>query len=145
MRIMDQNTEFLNYIYQNSEMGVDTIKQIIKIVKHDEFSKHLQLQLKDYQDVYDTAKQMLQQSGHQEKDIGSMQKVTTYMAISMKTLVDKTPSHISEMLIQGSTMGVIDAEKNIKKYSGSEKSILDLARGLLKIEENNIERLKHFL
>jgi len=142
---MNQNTEFLNYIYQNSEMGVNTIEQIIKIINHDEFSRHLQLQLKEYQSIYNTAKQMLNQSGCQEKDISSMQKITTYMAVSMKTLTDKTPSHISEMLIQGSTMGIIDATKNIKKYSGAEKNIIELANRLLKIEENNIEQLKKFL
>lgn len=142
---MDQNTEFLNYIYQNSEMGVETIMQIIEIVDHDEFSKHLQAQLNEYQSIYDEAKQKLNESGHQEKDIGAMQKIGAYMSISMKTLTDKTPSHISEMLIQGSTMGTIDATKNIKKYPEADKDIIQLANRLLKMEESNIEQLKKFL
>jgi len=142
---MNQNTEFLNYIYQNSKMGVETIKQIIEIISHDEFSKHLQAQLSKYQSIYEEAKRKLNESGHQEKDISTMQKISAYMSISMKTLTDKTPSHISEMLIQGSTMGIIDATKNIEKYPDADKDITELANRLLKIEESNVEQLKKFL
>ncbi|MEG1459038.1 MAG: hypothetical protein RSJ40_07000, partial [Acetivibrio sp.] len=68
-----------------------------------------------------------------------------YMSISMKTWMDNSPCHISEMLIQGSTMGIIDATKNIQKYSDANKDILKLAQRLLKTEQTNIEQLKHFL
>ena len=74
-----------------------------------------------------------------------MLKISVYMSISMKTLMDKTPCHISEMLIQGSTMGIIEATKNLQIYKGADKGILDLADKLLKTEQNNIEQLKPFL
>lgn len=142
---MNQNIEFLEYIYQNAEMGVETIRQIIEIAEQADFSEHLQAQLKEYQSIYDEAKQRLNECGHPEKDIGTMQKITVYMAIGMKTLTDKTPSHIAEMLIQGSTMGIIDAQKNIKKYFEAEDATEKLAIRLLKMEERNIEQLKKFL
>lgn len=54
------------------------------------------------------------------------------MSISMKTLTDKTPSHISEMLIQGSMMGIIDATKNIKKYSETDKEYYPVGKQAIK-------------
>ena len=65
--------------------------------------------------------------------------------INMQTLTDKTPSHISEMLIIGSNMGVINAVKNLKKYKDAETGIVSLMERLLKFEENNIQQLKDFL
>jgi len=59
--------------------------------------------------------------------------------------VNKTPSHISEMLIQGSTMGIIDITKKIKEYPNVDKEILDLANKLLKLEQNNVEECKKYL
>jgi len=59
--------------------------------------------------------------------------------------MDKSTSHIAEMLIIGSTMGVIDAIKNIRKYQSAEPNIISLMERLLRFEENNIEQLKTFL
>ena len=64
---------------------------------------------------------------------------------AMQTLADKSPSHISEMLIIGSNMGVINAVKNLKKYQSIEPKIVRLMEKLLKFEENNIQQLKEFL
>lgn len=142
---MDGNTELLNYIYQNSQMGVETLKQLIEIAEDNDFKKHLHSQLNEYKSLNRTALQKLKELGHEEKGIGGMAKISTYMTISMKTLMNKSPCHISEMLIQGSTMGIIDATKNIQKYNDADKQILQLADKLLKTEQNNIEQLKLFL
>lgn len=142
---MDGNTELLNYIYQNSQMGVETLNQLIEIVEDNDFNKHLCSQLNEYTSLNKTALEKLKELGHEEKGIGSMAKISTYMSISMQTLIDKSPCHISEMLIQGSTMGIIDATKNIQKYNDADKEILQLADRLLKTEQNNIEQLKLFL
>lgn len=142
---MDTNTEFLNYIYQNSHMGIDTIKQLLEIVEDKQFSDTLQLQLKEYENINNIAKKKLNDLGHQEKDIGNMQKIGAYMSISIKTLMDKSPAHIAEMLIEGSTMGIVDATKHINEYDKANKDIIDIANQLLKTEQNNVEQLKKFL
>lgn len=142
---MDSNTEFLEYIYQNSKMGIETINQLLDVVEDKEFAKHLHSQLHEYQEISKMAIEKLKQYGHEEKDIGAMQKITAYMTIGMKTLINKTPSHISEMMIQGSTMGIIEATKNINKYTDANSDVLSLANQLLKTEQNNVEQLKKFL
>lgn len=142
---MDQNIEFLNYIYQNAEMGTTTIKKILDIVKDDDLSTHLKTQLTEYENIFDASKQKLNIAGHKEKDIGTLQKITANFSINLSTLTDKSNSHIAEMLLQGSLMGVIDATKNIKKYPDANNDIKDLAYRLLKTEENNLESLKKFL
>jgi hypothetical protein len=65
--------------------------------------------------------------------------------INLQTQNDKSTSHIAEMLIIGSNMGVINAIRNIRKYSAAEPSILALMERLLRFEENNIQELKNFL
>lgn len=142
---MNGNAEMLNFIYQNSEMGVNTIGQIIELVKEPEFKKQLDSQLAEYEKINKEAKAMLNQHGYEEKGINSFDKLKTYLMINIQTLADKTASHISEMLIIGSNMGVIDAIKNIKKYSEAEKDIVKLMQRLLKFEEDNIKKLTEFL
>ncbi|MNI90281.1 hypothetical protein D3C73_1477860 [compost metagenome] len=52
---------------------------------------------------------------------------------------------MAEMLIQGSTMGIIDITKKIKEYKSQDQTILGLANKLLQFEQKNIDELKKFL
>ncbi len=142
---MDGNTEMLNYIYQNTQMGTDTINQLLGIVDDDKFSKQLQSQLNEYKNIKSKAAKMLNEHGRTEKGISTMLKVGTYMNIEFKTMKDNSPEKVAEMLIQGSTMGVIDATKNLKKYKDADSDILKLGEKLLKTEESNIDNLKSYL
>jgi hypothetical protein len=142
---MNQNAELLNFIYQNSQMGIKALEKLISITKEDEFKQCLQSQLNEYKLINDKASKKLNENGYDEKGISTFTKIQSYVTINIQTMIDKTQSHISEMLIIGSTMGVIDAIKNIKKYKNVEPSILELMNDLKKFEENNIEQLKAFL
>jgi hypothetical protein len=142
---MNGNAELLNFIYQNSQMGVDTIKQLLSIVEDKEFKKHLEAQYNEYKRIHSDARLMLNKNGYDEKGIGKFDKIKTHLMMNMETLTDKTVSHISEMLIIGSNMGVINAIKNIKKYQDAEPDIINLMERLLRFEENNIRELKAFL
>lgn len=142
---MNGNAELLNFIYQNSQMGVGTIEHLIGINEVEEFKKLLTSQLNGYREIRTDVKSLLNKNGYDEKGISALEKVRTYLMINMQTLTNKTPSHISEMLIIGSNMGVIDAIKNIKKYQGAEREILELMDKLLKFEDENIKQLKNFL
>ncbi|MBL4930995.1 hypothetical protein [Clostridium paridis] len=142
---MDANNELLNYIYQNAEMGESTIKQLIPMVDDQTFKNNLQSQLNEYKTIFDMADKKLKELNRESKGIGTLTKVSTYIMININTLVNKTPSHISEMLIRGSTMGIIDITKKIKAYENQDKQILDIANKLLKFEERNVNELKGFL
>jgi len=143
--IMNGNAELLNFVYQNSQMGVRTIQQLLGVVKNEEFKRHLENEFREYKEFHGTARAMLNENGYDEKGIGSFAKLKTYLMINMETLTDKSNSNIAEMLIIGSNMGVINAVKNIHKYQDADSQILDLMKQLLKFEENNVQDLKRFL
>ena len=64
---MNGNAELLNFIYQNSQMGVETIQQLMDIVKDDEFKKHLESQYHEYEEINGKAQSLLNQHGYDEK------------------------------------------------------------------------------
>ena len=142
---MNGNAELLNFIYQNSQMGVETINQLLGIIEDGEFKKQLHSQLSEYQEIQTAARSLLNKNGYDEKGISMLNKIKTYLMINIQTMTDKTPSHVAEMLVIGSNMGVIDATKNIRKYQEAEQKIINLMEKLLKFEENNIKKLKTFL
>ena len=143
---MSADAEMLNFIYQNSQMGVETLNQLIPMIDNEAFKKRIEAQLKGYEQIHEEAKKLLNRHGYDEKGIGALEKIMAYLMIDMKTLMDKSSSHIAEMLIQGSNMGIIDAVKRINQYEKeAEKEVTALMKRLLKFEENNVERLKEAL
>lgn len=143
---MSADAEMLNFIYQNSQMGVETLNQLIPMIDNEAFKKRIEAQLKEYEQIHEEAKKLLNRHGYDEKGIGALEKIMAYLMIDMKTLMDKSSSHIAEMLIQGSNMGIIDAVKRINQYEKeAEKEVTALMKRLLKFEENNVERLKDAL
>ncbi|NLN64171.1 MAG: hypothetical protein GX144_01955 [Clostridiaceae bacterium] len=142
---MNGNAEMLNFIYQNAEMGIETINKLIEVTEDEDLKKHLQAQYEGYSEINREARSMLNKHGYDEKGIGTLERIRTYLMLNIQTMMDKTSSHIAEMLIVGSNMGVINAVKNIKKYQDAEKDIVGLMERLLRFEEDNIQQLKKFL
>jgi uncharacterized protein (DUF305 family) len=140
-----QDNEMLNYICQNAEMGRDSIMHVIKLTDDPKFRGVLETQLTEYQGVYDTADSMLKQRGGDPESVGPMAKMASYVTSSMKTMADNSPSHIAEMMIQGSTMGITKMTKRIHEYDGDDPEVKKLAEKQIKTEQANIEEMKKFL
>ena len=142
---MNGNAELLNFVYQNSQMGVNTISQLIDIAEDDEFKRHLESQLREYREIHTAAKNALNKAGYDEKGLSAFEQIRTYFMVNLQTLTDRSSSHIADRLIIGTHMGIINAIKNLRKYEDAEPSIRDLMDRLLKFEENNVRQLKNFL
>ncbi|MEG1711338.1 MAG: hypothetical protein RR316_06045 [Clostridia bacterium] len=81
-------------------------------------------------------------------EIDSSLKLNKTMAkasIKVKLLLNSSTSKIAEMMIQGTTMGVIDMGKLLRHTPDVMAKTLDLAREVMEFEENKIEILKHHL
>ena len=131
---MDSDRALLNYVYQNAEMGTRTIDKLLGIVEDKEFLRHLEAQKKEYSAFEREAGNLLEQNGCDARGLSALEKMGAYLMIDMQTLTDRSASHVAEMMMEGSNMGVINAVKNLKKMER-----------LLKEEENNIQQLKKFL
>ncbi|HBD87240.1 MAG TPA: hypothetical protein DC001_07415 [Clostridiales bacterium] len=142
---MQGNAELLNFIYQNSQMGVITIKQLLEFCEDANFRRQMQSQYDEYEAIHRAADQLLRQNGYDEKGIGALEKMKTYLMINMQTLTDKSSSHIAEMMTVGSTMGIIQALRNLRKYQDAEPAGRDLMQRLLKFEEKNVTEIKQFI
>ena len=60
---MNDNARLLNFVYQNAQMGVDSIRQLMGIVENKELKEHLKTQFQGYEEFQNTARQMLEENG----------------------------------------------------------------------------------
>lgn len=142
---MNGNSELLNFVYQNAEMGTRSIDKLLDIVEDQEFRRHLEAQKKEYSTFEREAGNLLERSGCDEKGLTAFEKLRTYLMIDMQTLTDRSSSHVAEMMMVGSNMGVINGVKNLKKYPQADRETRELMERLVRSEENNVQQLKKFL
>ena len=122
---MSGDAELLNFIYQNSQMGVDTIRQLIGVVEDKDLKEHLKTQFQGYEEFHQAAKELLNEHGYDEKGLGIMEKARTYFMINLQTMTE--------------------AIQKYRQYEDADPKIRDLMDKLRKFEEHNMEKLKDFL
>ena len=92
------NENLLNSIYQNIAMVLETIPEIRKIIK-------------------DT----ITSNGDSTEELNDLLKTYSEWMTKLKAMSDKNVSHLSEMCIQGYTMGMIKAIQKNHLYCDASK------------------------
>lgn len=143
---MSENTELLEFIYKNAKMGEVTLPLVIGMVSRPDLRKALSSQLVEYCAIGDEVKNTLRRCGTVPREPGGMKSAVAETMLHLDSMTGRSPRHIAEMMIRGSTMGTIQMSKRINayRYTAGEEA-LALADRLLKTEENNIEQMKAFL
>ena len=142
---MINDITMLNFIRQNTQMGRQGILEMLAHTDHKDFSQALHRQLSEYESIYAEADRMLTSLGGDRENLSAMAKISSQMMTTMKTLADPSVSHMADMMIQGSTMGVTKIIQSKNDYDQSNEKVIALADRLLKTEQNNIEEMKKFL
>ncbi len=144
---MDANLEFLNLIYQNAQMGVESMEELITKAEDTTFKSLLEKQRDFYKEVHQEAGYLIGEVHAVPKGIGDFQNMSIHWMTKMKIMNDASASHMAEMLIQGTTMGIVKLREHLNNYTVEEvsKTTLDLARKLMKAEEDQLEELKKYL
>lgn len=141
---MEKN-QLLHKIYQNAKMGEQTMKDLLTMTKEQPIRDLMEEQRKGYTAFADRAEKTLNQYNQTPEENGMMTKLMAEMGIKMNYIKDNSPSHLAEMMIQGSTMGITQTTQELHKSEHVEPSVKELAKDVITFEQNNIEQLKRFL
>lgn len=142
---VNTNVELLNFIYKNAEMGKQTLPKLLEVCEDAAFRPVIQSQLREYEDICAAAADMARRENSEAKGVNALAKISSYLSVNMNTMIDKTSSHLAEMMMQGSNMGVIEITQKLKEFGDADEEVLSLGRKLLKTEERNLEQLKKYL
>lgn len=144
---MNEEIEFLEYLYQNSKICQETIARIIKTRnKQDELEQIIKKQFVEYKKISNSAKSMLERRRKKVKEeINVMGKIVTYMEIKKNIVKDDSISQIALLLAEGSKIGIEHINERLESIEITNKPILNLAKRLIDIEKNNIEKLKEYI
>lgn len=140
-----QDISALNNIYKNASMGIKATQLLVEKSDDVEFSRTLHKFLADYTELKEKAAEGLAKCGQLPQDTDRMEDSALWMGVQMNTLIDKTSSHMAEMLIQGSSMGIVDNTKTLNTHKNISPQAQRLTQRLIQIEEDNVQAMKRYL
>ena len=141
----NKNIEILNKIHKGIVMGMESISVIEPKVGDRNFRDDLNTQYNEYGKILDKINSTATTSNIELADTSTGEKVMGWANLQMNTMVDKSNSQISEILIRGNTMGIIEGRKLLNQNPDSAQEVKDILNEFVQLQENNIEKLKTYL
>ena len=88
----------------------------------------------------------MKENGVEPKDVNFMKKAFMKAAIKMNTLTDDSASHIAELMVKGTVMGITELSEILNNH-GKElgEKVKALTEELKTLEETYEERLKKLI
>ena len=142
----EKNLKILKEIHKATKMGMDSISFVSEKLDDNKLKDNLSFQYTQYGKVIDRVNKLYENYGEIPEDKNVMNTIMGWTGVQMNTLKDKTPSHIAEIMIEGTTMGIIEGRKLLNNEAEQvSKDVRDLLNNFVTFQENNVEQLKKFL
>lgn len=143
--LKNDNLSLLEAVVQNTEMGKNTLEQIVPMTDDVQFKAELLRERNIYRELNQEAHTAIEACGGTAQGQSAMAKLNTRMGIGIKTLTDKSTRNLAEMLSEGSSQGVMDCIKSQKDYPDAAPGSKRLLQKVQDFEEDNRIRLERFL
>ncbi len=144
--IRKQTEEALAEIYRNAQLALESISDILPQVEDYELKKELTAQHEEYERFSAKAAMLAKDMGLEIKEPNPMKKMMMWGSIKMSSMMDNSRSHIADMMVQGTVMGVtaLRTTANDINPEGNEE-IIKLLHEMIEKEEEFEKRWKNYL
>ena len=142
----NQNLNILDEVNKGATMGMDAISYVSQKVKDDNFKKVLDVEYNKYEDISRRVNNIYQNySSEEPHETNTMNKMMTWYGIQMKTMVDDTTSKLSELLMQGTNMGIIEGRRLLNQNPNAAQDVKSVLNDFVVMQEDSVETLKKYL
>ena len=138
-------TELLKQCDQGVRMGIDAISDMLPKVD-DEKLKDLLRKFSDrHNDIKIELDEMLESHGLKSETPNIMAKSIAEMKTDFKMMIKKDDKTAADLMTDGCDMGMKTLTKYLNEYEGAEEKAKDMARRIIKIEEDFEKALREYL
>lgn len=137
----------LDEVNKGATMGMDAIEFIVKKVGDEDFKKTLETEYNKYKDIARRVNNLYENYTYEKEphETSNMEKVMTWWGVQMKAMNDKSNSNLSELLLNGTNMGIIEGRRLLNQNPNINKDIHALLDDFVKMQEDSVETLKTYL
>ena len=144
--MQNQNLNILDEVNKGATMGMDAISIIFEKVEDPTFKKVLDGEYSKYKEISERVNDLYDNYSDKEPHKTSpMNKMMTWYGVQMRTMKDDTTSKLSELLMQGTNMGIIEGRRLINQNQNAAPDVKDILNDFVVMQEDSVETLKKYL
>ena len=143
----NNNLNVLDEVNKGATMGMDAISMINEKTHDAKLKEILQVEFNKYNKISERVNNLYSQFTTEKKphETNKMNKMMTWYGIQMKTITDDTPSKLSELLMQGTNMGIIEGRRVLNHNQRIDDNVKNILNDFVSMQEDSVETLKKFL
>ena len=143
----DINVKVLDEVNKGTTMGMDAIHFVSTKVGDERFKKVLDVEYGKYKDIANRVDNIYTEYTTQKEphETNAMTKMMTWYGINMKTMTDQSNSKISELIMQGTNMGIIEGRRLLNNNPSIDNQVKQILNDFVVMQEDSVETLKKYL
>lgn len=145
---MNEENELLEIMYQDCFMACKNLEVLLNEIKDkdNKIKGKIEYILKEYEKYLKIVKKYLKNNKIKPKRVSTFALMGAKMKLKKDVKNDNSDSKISDIVIQGLVMGIIDINKRLDDYRDIvEKEIIDVTESFLSFQQNSVNDLKSYL
>ena len=136
----NQNLNILDEVNKGATMGMNAISYVSDKVSDDNFKQVLNTEYNKYRDISRRVNNLYSNYSDKEPhETNAMNKMMTWYGIQMKTMTDSTTSKLSELLMQGTNMGIIEGRRLINQNNDAAEDVKNILNDFVVMQEDSVE------
>ncbi len=142
----NKNLNILDEVNKGATMGMDAISIVSEKVQDETFKKVLDTEYNKYRDISNRVNEVYNNYSDKEPhETNAMNKMMTWYGVQMKTMTDDTTSKLSELLMQGTNMGIIEGRRLLNQNQNIATDVKNILNDFVVMQEDSVETLKRYL
>lgn len=144
--MQNENLNILDEVNKGATMGMNAIHYVSDKVGDENFKQVLDVEYNKYKEIYNRVNDLYSNYSDKEPhETSPMEKMMTWSGIQMNTMTDKSNSKISELLMQGTNMGIIEGRRLLNEHHEIEPDVENILNDFVVMQEDSVETLKKYL
>lgn len=144
--MQNQNLNILDEVNKGATMGMDAISFVSEKVKDDTFKEVLDTEYNKYKKISNRVNEVYSNYSDKEPhETNAMNKAMTWYGVQMKTMSDDSTSKLSELLMQGTNMGIIEGRRLLNQNQNATEDVKNILNDFVVMQEDSVETLKKYL
>ncbi|MBQ9513530.1 MAG: hypothetical protein IJR66_00915 [Clostridia bacterium] len=145
MENIKRNSKAINDVYKNAHMALQSISNIITTDIDKELKKELQEEYEGYEKIIGEISSFMTKNNYVKQDVNAIKKTMLKVSIKTKLFFNKSKNKITEMMILGTVMGIIELTAMLNEKETLNKDVVSYIETLLGLEEGYEQKLKQYL
>ena len=139
------NEAMLQEIVQNTEMGKNTLDEMLTLTRDQQLKDEMLRQKREYRRINQAAHTALDAIGAEAHGQSAAARMGVSMGIRTRTMLDKSTRNLATMLAEGSGQGVMDCKRAETDYPEASPGAHKLMQELCQFQEQAEQTWRGFL